>query len=194
MLVDIETRQLDLSRCSSDMEQLIDQRLAGEALPVSPVAECRYSPFDWRIEGFTAKWQQARSGRDAFLYSAPFYSHTEGYRLCLKLYPNGDEASGGRHLSLFFCLVRGAWDDALPWPMNHNVTLRLVDQRSGASYVREEYDYYSSAPHEKAVFLRPSDTMNSGLGATDFVELDALFGNPGLLRHDCLVVRCTVDT
>lgn len=56
---------------------------------------------------------------------AAFYSSKYGYKMCLRLYLNGDGTGRGTHLSLFFVVMRGKCDALLKWPFSQKVG-RLV--------------------------------------------------------------------
>lgn len=64
-----------------------------------------------------------------FLYSllcfSAFYTSKYGYKMCLRIYLNGDGTGRGTHLSLFFVVMRGHSDALLKWPFNQKVTLSL---------------------------------------------------------------------
>ena len=68
------------------------------------------------------------------LYSQPFYTDRYGYKMCGRVYLNGDGMGKGKHLSLFFVLMRGEYDALLEWPFRQKVidygltTGRGVDQ------------------------------------------------------------------
>ena len=61
----------------------------------------------WKIEGYQKKRQDAINGVETALYSPPFYSAQYGYKMCAKLYLNGNGAGKGTHLSLFFVVMKG---------------------------------------------------------------------------------------
>ena len=56
---------------------------------------------------------------------AAFYTSKYGYKMCLRIYLNGDGTGRGSHLSLFFVVMRGHSDALLKWPFNQKVTLPL---------------------------------------------------------------------
>ena len=64
----------------------------------------------WKIEGYQRKRQDAINGVKTALYSPHFYSAQYGYRMCAKIYMNGDGFGKGSHLSLFFVVVKGELD------------------------------------------------------------------------------------
>ena len=61
--------------------------------------------FIWKIPEVTRRRQEARTGKTVSLYSAPFYTSRHGYKVCLRLYMNGDGAGKGTHLSFFITLM-----------------------------------------------------------------------------------------
>jgi hypothetical protein len=67
----------------------------------------------WKIESYQRKRQDAINGVKTALYSPPFYSAQYGYKMCAKIYMNGDGFGKGSHLSLFFVVVRGELNDLL---------------------------------------------------------------------------------
>ena len=44
-------------------------------------------------------------------YSAPFYTKTGGYKMCLKIYANGCGKAKGSYISVFVHMMRGEFDD-----------------------------------------------------------------------------------
>lgn len=56
-----------------------------------------------------------------FFFLAAFYSSKYGYKMCLRLYLNGDGTGRGTHLSLFFVVMRGKCDALLKWPFGQKV-------------------------------------------------------------------------
>ena len=47
--------------------------------------------------------------------SNPFYSHHEGYKMCLQFYRQASS------LSLGLCLMKGEHDDQLQWPLTATI-------------------------------------------------------------------------
>jgi len=85
-------------------------------------------PCTWIIPEFTLKLALARSS-DSEVSSfrcKPFYLFKRGYLLSLKIYPNGDGIGKGTHLSVYFMILKGKYDDILPWPFAENVMIRIM--------------------------------------------------------------------
>ncbi len=62
--------------------------------------------------------------------SPPFYSHPNGYKMCLQIYPNGYDIGLNTHLSVFVFIMRGEFDDTLQWPFTGRVTIDMCSNKS----------------------------------------------------------------
>lgn len=60
-------------------------------------------------------------GADSGFLISAFYTAKYGYKLCLRLYLNGDGTGKRTHLSLFIVIMRGEYDALLPWPFRNKV-------------------------------------------------------------------------
>ena len=61
-------------------------------------------------------------------YTPGFYTHTCGYKMCLRVDANGRGAGKGTHVSVYLCLMKGENDDALTWPIKYKCTFTLLNQ------------------------------------------------------------------
>lgn len=59
----------------------------------------------WKIRDYKRRKQEAVMGKTLSLYSQPFYTGYFGYKMCARVYLNGDGMGKGTHLSLFFCYL-----------------------------------------------------------------------------------------
>ena len=64
----------------------------------------------WKIPQFSQRKADAVNDK---IFSLPFYSGRYGYKMCLHLYIMGDGIGKGTHLSLFFVVMRGEFDNIL---------------------------------------------------------------------------------
>jgi len=60
----------------------------------------------WKISDYAERKRQAVEGRVLSLYSQPFYTSRYGYKMCARVYLNGDGAGRNTHLSLFFVIMQ----------------------------------------------------------------------------------------
>ncbi|MGH0143132.1 UNVERIFIED_CONTAM: hypothetical protein FKN15_053225 [Acipenser sinensis] len=145
----------------------------------------------WKIKGFSSSLRDSEHSTALSLHSPAFLSHPFGYRLCLRLYPRGDGVGRGSHASLFLCLMRGEWDDVLPWPFRHRVTFSCLDASGGGSDVREAFipDPLSAS------FQKPRAAVNVASGCPLFIRHSLLLAphNP-YLRNDTLYIKAVIET
>ena len=83
--------------------------------------------FLWRIPEVLRRIEDAKLGRITSIYSPPFYTGRNGYKMCIRAYLNGDGSGEGTHLSIFLVLMKGEHDPLLQWPFEPKVSLILVD-------------------------------------------------------------------
>ncbi|VDO02665.1 unnamed protein product [Rodentolepis nana] len=132
--------------------------------------------FIWRIDGYGKKVEEAQQGRKATLFSSPFYSHRNGYRVCLSICPNGEQRVRGKYLSVFICICRGEYDALLSWPFSLPITLKLLDQNINPD-LRQDHQVTirpNPIPSNNAYLKRPSSERNQCFGSPRFLELEQL--------------------
>ncbi len=126
--------------------------------------------FVWKIPEVGRRRDEAISGKTISLYSAPFYTNRFGYKLCLRLYMNGDGSGKGTHLSFFLTIMKGEYDALLEWPFNQMVTLMLLDQSSKKKHIVQCFKPESTS----SSFWRPQSDMNVTSGCPKFASLSVL--------------------
>ena len=62
-------------------------------------------------------------------YSGSFYTHSNGYKMQLKVIPNGDRHVVG-HMSVCLFVMKGPYDEQLEWPVKGNYEVKLLNQNS----------------------------------------------------------------
>ena len=102
--------------------------------------------YIWKIDHYSRRFQEAASGKTLSIYSPPFYVGRFGYKVCARMYPNGDGIGKGTHMSMFFVIMRGEYDALLPWPFIQKVHFRLIDQDK----IRDTYDAFRPEPHSSS--------------------------------------------
>ncbi|KAL5491284.1 hypothetical protein EMCRGX_G016542 [Ephydatia muelleri] len=83
-----------------------------------------------KIDDFARRRKEAVVGVTMSLYSIPFYTSRHGYKMCARVYLNGDGMGKGTHLSFYFVVMKGPLDALLPWPFNQKVSLTIINQTS----------------------------------------------------------------
>ncbi|XP_023696388.1 TNF receptor-associated factor 2 [Paramormyrops kingsleyae] len=144
--------------------------------------------FVWKISDFTKKRQDAIAGRAPAMFSPAFYTSKYGYKMCLRIYLNGDGTGRGSHLSLFFVVMRGPSDALLKWPFNQKVTLMLLDQNNREHIIDAFRPDVSSSS-----FQRPVSEMNIASGCPLFCPLSKLDSKNTYIRDDTIFIKAIVD-
>ncbi|XP_034608031.1 TNF receptor-associated factor 2 isoform X3 [Trachemys scripta elegans] len=144
--------------------------------------------FIWKITDFARKRQEAIAGRCPAVFSPAFYTSKYGYRMCLRVYLNGDGTGRGTHLSLFFVVMKGPNDALLRWPFNQKVTLMLLDQNN-REHIIDAFrpDVTSSS------FQRPVTEMNIASGCPLFCPVSKMEAKNSYVRDDAIFIKAIVD-
>lgn len=145
----------------------------------------------WKIHEFSKRRSEAVQGRQTSIYSPPFYTSRFGYKMCARIYFNGDGMGKGKYVSLFFVIMRGQYDSLLKWPFQQKVTLMLLDQSQAGEHV---VDAFRPDPNSSS-FRRPVSEMNIASGCPLFMPLTLLdSGKATYIKDDCVFVKVIVDT
>ena len=67
-------------------------------------------------------------------YSPPFYSHPNGYRLCIQVI--GNYLSEGTDIAIGACLMRGEFDDFLKWPFRGGAAIEVQNQLEDKEHLK----------------------------------------------------------
>ncbi|NXP23852.1 TRAF2 factor, partial [Scytalopus superciliaris] len=145
--------------------------------------------FLWKITDVGRKLQDSVTGRTVGLYSPAFYTAKYGYKVCLRVYLNGDGTGKGTHMSLFFVVMKGDYDALLPWPFRHKVTFMLLDQNNREHVIDAFRPDLSSAS-----FQRPVHDMNVASGCPMFLPLAKLQSpRHAYVKEDTLFLKCIIE-
>jgi hypothetical protein len=142
----------------------------------------------WKIPQFSQRKADAENGKYTSIFSLPFYTGRYGYKMCLRLYIMGDGIGKGTHLSLFFVVMRGEFDNILQWPFTHKVTFKLINQAGG----RDIIDSFQPDPLSSS-FRKPKSDMNIASGCPRFVSHTEL-ERGGFIVDDTIFIKCNIDT
>lgn len=145
----------------------------------------------WKLDKWGQKLSESKAGRNLSLDSPSFYTSKYGYHMKARVYPNGDGAGRNTHVSLFFVLCRGHFDELLPWPFKQKVTFMILDQESGTRHI---CDTFRPDPQSQS-FKKPTTDMNLASGCPLFVSHELLtVSQRRYVSNDTLYVKVAVDT
>ena len=142
----------------------------------------------WRIPDVSHRRRDATERRVTSIYSPPFYTGRPGYKMCIRVYLNGDGIGHKTHLSIFFVLMKGKYDPLLKWPFESKVSLILVDHNHRKHIVQT-----FKPTQESSSFQRPCSDMNIASGCPQFARLTVL-DDENYVKDDVLYIKCIIDT
>ena len=154
-------------------------------------AEITNGNFLLKIPDIWRRSLEAKTGETMSLRSAYFYTGQYGYKICLRLYLNGDGTGKGTHLSFFFVIMKGEYDDILPWPFEHPVTLMLLDR--GSQVPKKNIVETFKPDVSSSSFQRPQTEMNIASGCPKFAPL-AVLNDSSYVKDDTMFLMCKIDT
>ena len=142
----------------------------------------------WRISDYARKRNDAVTGQQVSFYSPCFYTSRHGYKVCARIYLNGDGIGKGTHISIFFGVMRSQYDALLRWPFRQKVIFMLLDQDN----VEHVIDTFRTDPNSSS-FQRPRKETDITSGCPMFCSLAEL-NNHAYVRDDTMFVKVIVDT
>ena len=158
------------------------------------LVELENTSFDgtlvWPITEFSRRRQEAITGSRPSIYSTPFYTSRAGYKMCARIYLNGDGMGKGTHISLFFVIMKGQYDAILPWPLKQKVTMMLLDQNNREHLI----DAFRPDPSSSS-FRRPVTPLNIASGVPLFCPLSRLEDRRfAHVKDDTMFIKILVDS
>jgi len=155
------------------------------------VRQQEFSSFDgqllWKISDYARRRNDAVTGQQVSFYSPCFYTSRFGYKMCARVYLNGDGMGRGTHISISFVVMRGQYDALLRWPFRQKVTFMLLDQDN----VEHVIDAFRPDPSSSS-FQRPTRETNIASGCPMFCSL-AQLNNHAYVRDDTMFLKIIVD-
>ena len=191
----VETVQETVRRVERRIES-IEHTLALRNVTLADLEEYirqqEFSSYDgqllWKITEFARRRNEAVSGQQVSFYSPCFYTSRYGYKMCARIYLNGDGMGRGTHISVFFVVMRGQYDAILRWPFRQKVTFMLLDQDN----IEHVIDAFRPDPNSSS-FQRPRRETNIASGCPMFCSLTEL-NNHAYVRDDTMFLKIIVDT
>ena len=144
--------------------------------------------FIWKIPDIRRRYRDAVDRKTISLYSPPFYTSPHGYRMCIRVYLNGDGIGKGTHISVFFVLMKSEHDCLLSWPFKQSVRFTLINQVNQANSILEAFAPDLSSPS----FQQPTGEMNVASGFPKFVR-QSILQNEEFTQGNAIYIKAQVD-
>ncbi len=128
--------------------------------------------------------------------SEGFYTHPQGYKMCLRVEANGNGDDKGTHVSCCFYLMCGEFDNHLKWPFQGNLTIQLLNQRQDNKHCTKTVPFNDKTPDEHTARATSGERAR-GWGFGKFIPHSELgytaATNCQYLVNDCLYFRVKVE-
>ena len=119
-------------------------------------------PFRFTISKFMSK-------KNIEWYSPHFYTHTHGYKMCIRVYANGVKSVKGTHLPVYGYIMKGPYDDDLLWPFQGAITIQLLNQLEYGNHHTYTIDFTGTANPAIIGRVTSNDTAGHGWGTSTFL-------------------------
>lgn len=192
---DSETREYNEERGTVDDSPAQSTYSSPDSSLSSGSTSRRYSlaPFSFTMKSFAHRKQQK-----VIWFSPPFYSHSCGYKMQLRVDANGTQDGKDSHLSVYVYLMKGDFDDELPWPFRGNVTVRIVNQLEDSNHYERVIDFPKGTNPLSVDRVTVGSRVKAGHGYSQFIpHLDLSYDRHcQYLKDDCIkfVVFVTAET
>lgn len=167
-------------------EEELENKL--QAVRTRIISEQRQPPVLFRLSDFLDFQED-----DEDWHSPAFYTHLGGYRMCLRIYTNGNSDVRGTHLSCYIYLMRGEYDEQLEWPFRGTIYIELLNQLEDDNHHEENVTFSTSDSKNYNIRVKKGSMGITGLGKSKFINQSELGLKMTLkrqyLKDDCLFFR-----
>ena len=115
------------------------------------------------------------------VYLPAFYTHQQGYKMCVHVIPNGRGVGKRTHVSIYTYLAKGSYDKHLKWPFRGNITIQIVNQAGDHDHVEKIITYDDM-------------TLNDYAGRVISTDWSDGWGHPQFLAHSDLEYNAAKKT
>ena len=125
-------------------------------------------PFTVTMPNFEQKKRLNKSW-----YSHSFFTHSHGYKMCLRVDSNGNGSGNNSHVSVFVYMMKGDYDDQLKWPFRGDITIQILNQARDDEHCTE------------ILIITDGKDFGDRVLVSDMLEENGR-GYPKFLSHTCL--------
>ena len=192
----IEMAAHTLQQHNQVLGQVIKQAIPCISSPltqVNPQYLYNLQPVVFTITDFLERKQADEEWR-----SPPYYTHSEGYKLQVNVFANGNETGKGTHMSIYVWLMRGEYDNGLEWPFEGAFVFELINWREDKEHFLKTFhlNRLTDLDYKKTSRVVDGEIATTGYGDHQFICQANLNYNPDknteYLCNDCVQLRVCV--
>lgn len=148
----------------------------------------QFPPYIWKVTDFWEKVSRAKNGREVQIESDSFYLGLHGYKMKLRMFPNGIKNGVNAYISLFVVLMKGQYDSILSWPFRYKVKLTITDQNPDLKLRQNVSKSFIPQPSWMSM-QRPKSAENKDSGYFSFLSHEQLRKNSYVV-DETLFITC----
>ena len=107
-------------------------------------------------------------------YSPLFYTHQQGYKMCIEVCANGDSSGKGTHVTVYVRLIAGDNDSQLQWPFVGDIIIMLLNWREDKGHFRKTFSINASSEFVRIL----EGVTGKGFGYQQFISHSSLAYDP----------------
>ena len=119
-----------------------------------------------------------------YWFSPHFYTHPNGYKMCLGVAADGFAQAKGTHVSVLVHLMRGEFDDQLKWPFCGRVAVNMMNQEENTNHVCWVFRLDDKVPPGVTERVVKETRNMKGFGLHQYLRHTNL--RPKYLKNNCL--------
>ena len=141
---------------------------------------------------FTLTEFAKRKQSDNECYRPAFYTHKQGYKMCISIISNGYGSGKGSHVSVYVYHMKGEHDDQLYWPFQGDVVLEILNWQEDKGHYKKRIECIDV---DQLYTNRVTETnmASTGWGSQQYIPHTALIHDPTTnteyVQDDCLRLR-----
>ena len=136
------------------------------------------------------------SNKEGTWFSDSFYTHDRGYKMCLRVCPNGFHSGKGTHMSWYLYLMKGLYDHELTWPLKGlEFQVTLLNQINDSEHRSLAVTFDNKVPLEYTSKVTVSKKAAVGWGQHQFIPNEKFYNattSCQYLKDDCVFFRVSV--
>ena len=139
-----------------------------------------FPPYDFTMTDFTTL-----KSKNAFWDTPHWYTHLRGFKVCIRVHPNGQHEVRGKYVSVRLTSQIGEFDSFLSWPAKATITLQLLNQHRDQDHVTVAGSFTWQLPTAWDILVDDfSKTFiaHANLGRNEAMKTE-------YLKNDCLKFR-----
>ena len=156
--------------------------------------ESSLTPFSFTMKSFEHRNQQK-----VVWFGPPFYTHSGGYKMQLRVDANGTQDGAGTHMSVYVYLMKGEFDEELSWPFRGHVTVRILNQLNDFNHYERVIDFPKGTNPLSVNRVTVGSRVKAGHGYSQFIphlDLSSVDEECRYLNDNCLkfVIFASVES